>query len=253
MNSSRHPDSSRGLVEMRVLTIGAHPDDLEQLCGGTIACYVRGGHDVVMCHVTSGDKGSFAHDAHEIARIRDSEARRAASIVRASYRAFGLGDGEVSAADPRQREMMVELIRDVVPDMIITHYPRDYMCDHNETSKLVFDASFLASVPLYGSTVPTPPDRIAKVTPLFYMETVGGAGFTPTEYVDISEVIDTKSEMLASHQSQHTWLEEHDGVDIVDQMRTMARYRGYQCGVRYAEGFVQALEWLRPVTRRLLP
>jgi len=59
--------------------------------------------------------------------------------------------------------------------------------------------------------------------------------------------------MLASHQSQLTWLEEHDGVDIIDQMRTMARYRGYQCGVRYAEGFVQASEWLRPVTRRLLP
>ena len=59
---------------MRVLAVGAHPDDLEILCGGTLARYVRDGHDVVMCHATTGDMGSFVHSREEISRIRVEEA-----------------------------------------------------------------------------------------------------------------------------------------------------------------------------------
>ena len=68
-----------------------------------------------------------------------------------------------------------------------------------------------------------------------------------------SAVIDTKTTMLEAHQSQLTWLRDHDGVDVVEQMRTVSRFRGLQCGVEYAEGFVPCLTWLRPTTSRLLP
>jgi len=80
-----------------------------------------------------------------------------------------------------------------------------------------------------------------------------GLGFQPTEYVDVSSTIDTKVAMLEAHQSQLTGLRDHDGVDIVEQMRTAARFRGQQCGVDYAEGFAPCLVWLRGTTRRLLP
>ena len=95
--------------------------------------------------------------------------------------------------------------------------------------------------------------RHDRVTPIYYMDTVAGLGFVPTEYVDISGVIDIKAAMLEAHQTQLVWLRDHDGVDIVEEMKTAARYRGQQCGVRYAEGFVQCLTWLRGTTRRLLP
>jgi hypothetical protein len=66
-------------------------------------------------------------------------------------------------------------------------------------------------------------------------------------------VIDVKAAALEAHKSQLTWLRDHDGIDVVDQMRTAAHYRGMQCGAAYAEGFVPCQTWLRGTTRRLLP
>jgi N-acetylglucosamine malate deacetylase 1 len=234
---------------MRVLAVGAHPDDLEILCGGTLARFVRDGHDVVMCHASKGDKGSFVHSSEEIVRIRGAEARRAAELAGAEYATLGLSDGEVLAADPEQRRIVVDLVREARPDVIITHSPGDYMGDHNEISKLVFECSFYATLPLLETS--RPPHT--SVTPLYYMETVMGLGFSPTEYVDVGDVMDVKAAMLEAHESQLTWLREHDGVDIVEQMKTTSRFRGQQCGVQYAEGFVQCPTWLRGTTRRLLP
>jgi N-acetylglucosamine malate deacetylase 1 len=234
---------------MRVLAVGAHPDDLEILCGGTLARFAREGHEVVMCHASRGDKGSFVHGSEELVRIRAEEARRAAEVAGAEYATLGLSDGEVLAADPDQRRIVVDLVRDARPDVIITHFPGDYMGDHNEISKLVFECSFHATLPLLETS--RPPH--ASVTPLYYMDTVMGLGFSPTEYVDVSDVIDVKAAMLEAHESQLTWLRDHDGVDIVEQMKTTSRFRGQQCGVQYAEGFVQCLTWLRGTTRRLLP
>ena len=67
---------------VRVLAVGAHPDDLEILCGGTLARFVQEGHEVVMCHATRGDRGSFVHSSEEIARIRGGEAREGGGDLR---------------------------------------------------------------------------------------------------------------------------------------------------------------------------
>ncbi len=234
---------------MKVLAVGAHPDDLEILCGGTLARFAQDGHEVVMCHVSRGDRGSFVHTSEEISRIRSEEAGRAAEICGAEATTLGQSDGDVNAADPEQRRLMIDLVRETQPELIITHHPGDYMGDHNETSKLVFDCSFHATLPLLETTKP----NYRNVTPIYYMDTLMGLGFQPSEYVDVSAVIDTKTAMLEAHQSQLTWLRDHDGVDVVEQMRTVSRFRGLQCGVEYAEGFVPCLTWLRPTTSRLLP
>ncbi len=234
---------------MKVLAVGAHPDDLEILCGGTLARFAQDGHEVVMCHVSRGDRGSFVHTSEEISRIRSEEAGRAAEICGAEATTLGQSDGDVNAADPEQRRLMIDLVRETQPELIVTHHPGDYMGDHNETSKLVFDCSFHATLPLLETTKP----NYRNVTPIYYMDTLMGLGFQPTEYVDVSAVIDTKTAMLEAHQSQLTWLRDHDGVDVVEQMRTVSRFRGLQCGVEYAEGFVPCLTWLRPTTSRLLP
>jgi len=234
---------------LRVLAVGAHPDDLEILCGGTLARFCRDGHDVVMCHVTSGDRGSYVGTSAEVAAIRDGEAQRAAEICGAEHATLGLHDGEVNAADPAQQRLVIDLVRETRPDLILTHHPGDYMSDHNEVARLVFDCSFHATLPLLETDRP----HHSTVTPIYYMDSVMGLGFQPTEYVDVSDVIETKTSMLEAHQSQLVWLRDHDGVDIVEQMRVATRFRGLQCGAQYAEGFIPCLTWLRGTTRRLLP
>ena len=82
---------------------------------------------------------------------------------------------------------------------------------------------------------------------------MAGIGFEPREYVDISDVFELKRTMLSQHESQVSWMKEHDGLDIMDFMETMGRFRGIQCGVRYAEAFSRCQAWLRNPPRRLLP
>ncbi len=234
---------------MRVLAVGAHPDDLEVLCGGTLARFVAEGHEVVMCNATLGNRGSFEHSSSEIAEIRLREARRAAELAGAEHVTLGFTDGEVDASDRAQRLAVVDLVREVRPDLILTHSPNDYMSDHNEVSKLVFDCSFHATLPLLETGKP----HHDTVTPIYFMDTVMGLGFQPTEYVDVTSTIETKVAMLEAHESQLTWLRDHDGIDVVEQMRTATRFRGLQCRAQYAEGFAPCLTWLRATTRRLLP
>jgi LmbE family N-acetylglucosaminyl deacetylase len=234
---------------VRVLAVGAHPDDLEILCGGTLTRFVREGHAVTMCHATRGDRGSYTGTREEVARKREAEACTAAEIAGADHMSLGLSDAEIDAGDPRQRRLVIDLVRDTRPDVIITHAPTDYMSDHNEISKLVFDCSFHATLPLLETERP----HHDTVPPVYFMDTLMGLDFVPTEYVDITDTIDTKVAMLEAHASQLRWLREHDGVDIVENMKTVAAYRGLQCSVKYAEAFRPCLTWLRATTRRHLP
>jgi hypothetical protein len=113
----------------------------------------------------------------------------------------------------------------------------------------VLDSSFHASVPY----VKTEHEHHPKVPVIYYMETTLGMEFIPSMYVDITETFITKMKMLSKHQSQLKWLMEHDNLSVLDAMETLARFRGYQCGVRYAEGFNPCLRWPRVVPQRLLP
>jgi LmbE family N-acetylglucosaminyl deacetylase len=111
------------------------------------------------------------------------------------------------------------------------------------------DASHIATLPLMITEHPAH-DVVAAV---FYIDTLAGVGFSPTEYVDITADIDTKLDALRCHRSQLEWLRDHDGVDVVEQARVVSAFRGFQSGVAYAEGFTQCLTWLRTRTVRLLP
>lgn len=235
---------------MNVLAVGAHPDDLEILCGGTLARYAAEGHAVTMCHVASGNRGGLGErSSEELAAVRADEARQAAALIGAAHATLGVPDGEVSAADPGQRAAMVDVVREARPDVIVTHATTDYASDHNETFQLVLDGSLLASIPLFR----TEREPTAGAPPIFHMDTVAGLDFTPTEYVDISATIEVKLDMLRRHESQLDWLGAHDDHDVVEATRTLGRLRGQQCGVAYAEGFRPCLKWPRLTTRRLLP
>lgn len=128
-------------------------------------------------------------------------------------------------------------------------HPDDYMPDHAAASKLVFDASFCATLPNYEPKTETP----ARLVPIYYMDTLAGVDFVPTEFVDITEEIELKLRMLECHESQVVWMRDHDHIDFPDMVRTCSKYRGYQCGATYAEGFRQCNEYLKNTTKRLLP
>ena len=85
------------------------------------------------------------------------------------------------------------------------------------------------------------------------MDNLGGNEFLPTEYVDITEEIDLKLEMLECHESQLKWMRDHDHIDFAEFVRTCSRFRGLQCGVKYAEGFRRYLAADRLTTKRMLP
>jgi LmbE family N-acetylglucosaminyl deacetylase len=236
---------------MNVLAIACHPDDLEIGCGGTLAKYASLGHNVTMVHVANGNKGHKVIRPDELRLIRAKEAQNSGALIGANVISLDVPDLLVKSDQDELISKLVDVIRQTKPDVIITHPPEDYMKDHMEVSKAVFDASFAASVPHYESKIPAPAG--VKVAPIYYMDTLAGVGFLPTEYVDITDHIETKINMNAAHESQIKWLYEHDGIDFLDFVRTVSKFRGLQCGAAYAEGFVQCKAWPRLTTVRLLP
>ncbi len=233
---------------MRILAVGAHPDDIEILCAGTLAKYASQGHEIVMCHACTGDKGHFHIPNEELATLRRKEAQLSASRIGAESLCVGIPDCEIFNDRPTLA-LFIDMIRTARPDVIITHSPTDYMPDHTVTGQLVYDASFHATLPNWKTTMP-PHD---KCPPVYYMDNVAGVDFQPGEYVDVTEFIEMKKAMMECHQSQVVWLKEHDNLDITDFIATCAKYRGIQCGVPFAEAFRVCDRWPRLRTERLLP
>jgi len=232
---------------MRILAVGAHPDDIEILCSGTLIKHAQRGDTVFMAYVTNGNRGHAIIKPHDLAEIRKKEAEKATKVVGAEMIWLDIPD-EFLYHTHETRLMFIDMIRQAQPDLIITHSPTDYHPDHVRVSDLIFAASFLSSVPSIKTRYPNHP----KVVPIMYMDTLAGLNFQPTEYVDISDVIDKKLEALNQHQSQVKWLKHHDNIDILEFVKSIARFRGIQSGVEYAEGFTRQMSWPRVQARELL-
>jgi LmbE family N-acetylglucosaminyl deacetylase len=235
---------------MRILAVGCHPDDLEIGCGGTLAKYASAGHEVFSAHVANGCYGHAVIEKDELREIRHREAERAGELLGVKEVIdLDVDDLAVSEFNEDTVLKMTGLIRYVRPDVIITHSPEDYMRDHVQTGRLVFNASFSSSVPHYLRESPA----YGKVCPIYYMDTLAGVNFLPTEYVDVSAEIEKKLSALACHESQIKWMLEHDKIDFIDFVRTCSKFRGLQCGAAFAEGFRRCDTWPRIPTARLLP
>jgi N-acetylglucosamine malate deacetylase 1 len=234
---------------MRILAVAAHPDDLELLCAGTLAKYAQQGHSVTMGIACCGDKGSATIPPDELSRIRAGEAQASAAQIGATAIILGFKDMGIHPEQDETKLKFVDLVRQAVPEVVITHSPMDYNLDHIHTAELVKEASFYASVVGVRSSYPV----LGWVPPVYYMDTVTGVGFSPEEYVDITATLEVKVAMMSQHRSQLDWLQAHDKSNPLDMIRTVARFRGLQCDAEYAEGFVPYRAWRRNFARRLLP
>ena len=134
---------------MNVLAIGRHPDDVEIACSGTLVKCRERGDRVVVCHVSDGDLGHVVIPPEELRVIRRQEACRAGEMVGIEVISAGFSDLDIFDGDRRSRDRIVDVIRYADPDVIITQAPDDYMPDHTAVSRLVFDASFAATLPNY--------------------------------------------------------------------------------------------------------
>ena len=234
---------------MNVLAIGCHPDDLEIACGGTLAKLAKRGDKVFMCRIANGNMGHRVIEPEALRLIRIKEAENAAKALGCEPLLIDVGDLYVHSFDEIAQDKLIDVIRYTKPNYIITHNPQDYMRDHIQASEMAFSASFAAGI----SHHLTKHDFIDNIPPIFYMDTLAGVGFIPTEYVDISDSIEQKLEALACHQSQVDWMLVHDKIDFIDFVRTCSKYRGLQCGAAFAEGFRSCFNWPRMVAHRLLP
>lgn len=206
-----------GAARLKIVCVGAHPDDPESGCGGTLARYAALGHAVTIVYLTRGERGIAGKSLDDAARIRTAECEAACRIIGASPKFFGQIDGatEVSRAhvDALQRLLSTES-----PNLLFTHWPVDTHMDHQVASMLTTRAWMALRTPA-----------------LYFFEVDTGSqteGFLPNTYVDVTSVLEQKKTALFAHVSQDgqgIWREHHE---------IMAQWRGREVGVHAAEAFV---------------
>jgi LmbE family N-acetylglucosaminyl deacetylase len=233
---------------MRVLAVGAHPDDLEILCAGTLAKYAARGDQVIMAVSTNGELGSVTLPKEEIAAIRRQEAQASANLIGAEFIWMGYPDGFLFSTQETRLDFL-NLVRKARPDVILAHAPVDYHPDHRTSGQILWDIRVMTTVPNIVTEAP-PCDRIPEI---YYFDTLAGIDFVPQYYVDISETFEMKKAMLACHRSQSAWLENQYDMNYMQFIEYTCRYRGVQCGVKYAECFQVSPTWPKLNKPPLLP
>jgi LmbE family N-acetylglucosaminyl deacetylase len=200
---------------VRIICIGAHPDDCEIEFGGAAYKFSAAGHSVKFLAVTNGAAGHHRLPAAEVAAIRKSEAAEAARRLGiAETEILGYNDGELLPT-LEAREQIVRRIRRWNADIVLTHRPWDYHPDHRYTGQLVQDSAYLVMVPHLCADTPA-----LRHNPLFlYLEDAFQlpAPFIADVAVDIGDVFEHKMDALDAHASQvYEWLPWIEGRDVPD-------------------------------------
>jgi len=190
---------------VRIICIGAHPDDCEIGFGGTAAKAAAQGHAVKFLSVTNGAAGHYRYSLEETAAIRKREAWEAAQRIGiAESEVLENADGELAPTLDARHEI-VRQIRRWEADVVLTHRPWDYHPDHRYTSQVVQDSAYLVVVPRVCADTPA-----LRRNPLFlYLQDQFHlpARFNPEIAVDIDDAWSRKLDALSAHASQvYEWL-----------------------------------------------
>jgi N-acetylglucosamine malate deacetylase 1 len=211
---SRAESSAPGLT---IVCVGAHPDDPESGCAGTLARYASLGHAVTIVYLTRGERGISGKSLDEAAKIRSAECEAACKIIGAKAVFFGQIDGATEVTHAHVTEM-TRLLAAQKPNVIFGHWPVDTHMDHQVASVLTIRAWM----------------GLKKCSLYFFEVNTGSQteGFLPNTYVDISSVVEQKKAALFAHVSQDgqaIWREHHE---------IMAHWRGREVALAVAEAFV---------------
>jgi N-acetylglucosamine malate deacetylase 1 len=229
------------------LAIAAHPDDIEFVMAGTLILLREAGWEIHCLNLASGNLGSLTWSPAKTARVRRREAQAAARLIDATWHAPICRDMEIFYDRPTLRRVAA-IVRDVGPEVVLTHSLQDYMEDHMNTARLAVSAAFVRGLPGYR-TVPARQPAPDPVT-LYHASPHGlrdglRRRVTPGAFVDTTTVHDQKRAALICHASQRPFLDATQAMDsYVRTMDEFSRTLGRLSGrFRHAEGWRRHLHF----------
>ena len=236
-------DEPAKLPPCDVLAIGAHPDDIEIACAGTLLQLQRAGRSIALLDCTRGEMGSRG-----TASDRDAEAEQAARALHAVARGnLRLPDTGVRADDDSTSAVVIAL-RCARPQLVLAPHERDVHPDHLATAQLVARATFFAGLRNYQ------PQLGAPHRPRFVLRYPGNRIIEATLVVDIADVVDDKADVIRCYRSQLAPPDKShlvQGLDLLERAQVRERAYGAQIASVAGEGFwhdgplpVQTLNWL---------
>lgn len=215
-----------------VLVFGAHPDDIEIGCGGTVRKLCDAGRRVVLVDLVRGELGTRGSAA-----IRSREAEQAAAILGVAAREnLDLKDGHLAVTDEGRRRV-VESIRRWRPDALFLPYWEDRHPDHAHAARLVYEGSFLAGLPRFETG-----QESHRPSRLFHY--MGWQEFDPTFVVDITAQFERKMDAIYAYATQFRPDGSPDPQTRLTSpntdwlLRSRMAYYGARIGARYGEGFL---------------
>jgi LmbE family N-acetylglucosaminyl deacetylase len=225
----------------RVFAVAAHPDDIEFVMAGTLILLGRAGYELHYMNIANGCCGSTVESARHTAERREREAIAAADSIGAEFHPSLVNDLEIFY----NHDTLVRLaavMRDVAPEIVLTHSPVDYMEDHTNACRLAVTAAFARGMPNYPTNPPREPSDQAVT--IYHAQPHGnrdpfGQPVRPSLFVDVTPVMPQKTAMLACHQSQQQWLDTSQGLNsYLAAMQDLSREVGQMSGrFEYAEGW----------------
>lgn len=224
-----------------VFAIHAHPDDIEFGCAGTLMLLKDAGCELHYMTVARGDAGSMELSRRQTARVREKEARNAASFLGAQFHPAISNDLEIFYTLELIQKLLAA-VREAAPDIMLVPSPEDYMEDHVNASRLAVTATFCRAMPNILSRprrMPVQKDVVVYHALPHGLKDAMRRQPVPDFYVNITKVIDRKEKMLAQHQSQKVWLDKTQGMNsYLASMREASAAVGKMSGrFQYAEGW----------------
>ncbi|HYQ90358.1 MAG TPA: bacillithiol biosynthesis deacetylase BshB1 [Candidatus Binatia bacterium] len=218
---------------LQILAIGAHPDDVEISCGGTLALAARQGYSVAILDLTRGELST-----NGTVEERAAEAAEAAGFLGVRVRPnAGLPDGGINPFDPAQVRSVVRILRDLRPSILLTHAPVDRHPDHVEASRIVDRAWYLAGLRQFDPDQKAAPHRAEG-----RYHFASRIGFEPTFVVDVTSTWEEKRRAVLAHRSQLSRGADSRATPLNDpefftRIEARARHFGSQIGVLHGEPF----------------
>ena len=225
------------MQKLDILAFGAHPDDVELGCGGTLISAIAEGKKVGVIDLTKGELGTRGTTSQRL-----KEAQLASQIMGVTVREnLGMADGFFENNKENQFAI-IETIRRYQPSIVLCNAPEDRHPDHGKGSQLIVDACFLAGLVKIQSTHNGTPQAPWRPTQVFHY--IQSRNLSPNFVVDISAYMDKKMEAILAHSSQFYDPNSNEpetfisGTAFIDFVRGRAKELGHQVGVEYAEGFI---------------
>jgi LmbE family N-acetylglucosaminyl deacetylase len=204
---------------LNILALGAHPDDIEYGCGGTFLKFARNGENIYFMVLT---KGEFGGDP----KVRLREQEEAMRMLGVKEIFWG---GYIDTELPNDRIIITridQVIAKVMPDEVYVNYLYDIHQDHRTLAECALAAT-------------------RYVKKVFFYEDYTSVNFEPDIFVDIEDVLEEKQRLIKVYSSQVS-KSYPTKLDMVESVKAIANFRGFQGKVKYAEGF-KAFRFLRDV------